>query len=75
MTDKDLFWFIVQTKYLELQLTEQESIHRMLPGLRFFPKRKNASLRTGSAHGEMLIEFLAKNEIKSNFSINLRPSR
>ena len=41
----------------------------------FFQNEKNASLRIGSAHSEMLIEFITKNEIKSNFSTNLWPSR
>ena len=29
---------------------------------------KNESLRIGSVHSEMLIEFIIKNKIKSNFS-------
>ena len=39
-----------------------------------FSKMKTASLRIGSAHGEILIEFLTKNKIKSNFSTNIWPS-
>ena len=37
----------------------------------FFQNEKNASLRIASAHGEMLMEFIIKIKIKSNFSTNL----
>ena len=39
----------------------------MLPGQRFFQNKKYASLRIGSAHGEMLMEFLAKMKLKVIF--------
>ena len=38
---------------------------------KIFSKLKNTSLRIGSANGEMLMEFIIKNKIKSNFSANL----
>ena len=37
----------------------------------FVQNEKNASLRRGSEHGKMLMEFILKNKIKSKFSTNL----
>ena len=42
-----------------------------MPRPRFFQNEENASQRTGSAPGEMLMEFIIKRKIKSNFSTNL----
>ena len=60
---------------IPINRTGEHSLNVAVPRFFFQNEKKNASLRLGSAHGEMLIEFLTKNKIISNFSTNLWPSR
>ena len=56
---------------IPINKTGQENTHWMLPGSIFFSNWRKMRLHIGSAHGEMLMEFISKNKIKSNFSTNL----